>query len=259
MREKGDTHGVCIAFMHPGDVDGNFCNSLILTLLEDSRGKGRITKFGCVLGMESSPRIAAGRNSLVEQFLDYRSKVQVPPEWLIFIDADMVWEPEMFDRFFSFLEKHDKVKVLGGLCFAGGRSAEMYPTLYQLVSKDPVRIRKLLEYPSNRLVKVNATGAAFLAIHHSVLEDMKGKFGVINGKKNPMIWFRDGTSDGHEIGEDIFFCLQAQGAGHDVYVHTGFKVGHIKRYNLNEEYYAAKSGYSAFDASGDDPSLPDPA
>ena len=235
QREKGDHHGFWIATPHPGMVDGQYNDSVVNTLLYDAHNGQRIVKWGAVCTMETSPRIAAARNDMVQGFLD--TDLALPPEWLLFIDSDMKWSAEEFEALASTLEQNPEIKILGGLCFGGGRSARTFPTLYVLVQKDPMVLDRIEDYPDNELVKVSATGAAFVAIHRDVLLDMKEKYGTVNGKPNPMIWFRDGTSDGTEYGEDIWFCLHAAAAGYETYVHTGIKIGHMKRFDLNEAYY----------------------
>lgn len=240
-REKGDTHGAYIAYIHPGEVDGVFCDSLAHTLLKDAQSKGRFTKWGGVIGMETSPRIAAARNDQVREFFRQRERSAIPAEWLIFIDSDMQWTPEDMDKLFEILEADDEdVRIVGGLCFAGGRSSAAYPTLYVLVDKEEMVLDKVVDYPKNKLITVSATGCAFLAIHHTVLETMFEQYKEVNGQVNMMPWFRDGTQNGREYGEDIWFCLAANGAGFKTYVHTGIKIGHRKSFILDEEYYDAK-------------------
>jgi len=240
-RERGDLQGFMLAYLHPGHVDGQFCDSMVNTLLWDANNGQRISKWGGVIAMETSPRIAAARNDVCWQFLDYRERVKdrggPAPEWLVFIDSDMKWTAADFEKLAEVCEDGNEHRIVGGLCFAGGRSSAVFPTLYVLEDVETMRMEKAVDYPDDTLVKVSATGAAFLAIHISVIETMKVQYATVNGKKNPMIWFRDGTADGKEFGEDIWFCMAANGAGFPTYVHTGIKIGHMKRFDLNEQYW----------------------
>ena len=235
QRDKGDTAGIWIATPHPGHVDGHYHDSVVNTLLYDAHNGQRIVKWGCVCTMETSPRIASARNDMVEEFL--KTNLAIPPEWLLFIDSDMRWSADDFELFASTLENEPDIKILGGLCFGGGRGSKAFPTLYILTDAKDTTLDRAEDYPDNEIVKVSATGAAFVAIHRDVLLDMKQAYGEVDGKKNTMIWFRDGTSDGKEYGEDIWFCLTAMGAGYDTFVHTGVKIGHMKRFDLNEAHY----------------------
>ena len=230
-----------VATIHPGQVDGQYADSLTRTLLWDANNGMRITRWGGVIAMETSPRIAAARNDVVRQFRGFRETKPVPPEWLLWIDSDMVWTPEDFEKAMGIVEENDDIKILGGLCFGGGRSARAFPTLY-VVEGEPGNYYSTVpkRYPEDELVEVSATGSAWVLIHHTVFDELYDRLKEVNGKKNTMIWYRDGTQEGQEFGEDIWFCLAAGGAGFPTYVHTGIEIGHMKRFNLNADYYKEK-------------------
>lgn len=168
--------------------------------------------------MTSGPRIASIRNQLTQKFLDHPAR----PEWLWMVDSDMVFE---YQDLLDMLEVADPAErpIIGGLCF-GGR-ATVFPTLYRLV--DPKEnsgnvIQVITDFPDNALVKVDATGAACLLIHRSVLEKVQSMFPA------PHHWFSESVYQGMEFGEDWTFCLRAAQAGFPIHVHTGVRIGHVK-------------------------------
>lgn len=218
--------GLWVAYIHPGSVDGMFHESMMHLMAADAAkgDDGLILKRGGHIGKSSGPRIAAARNDVVRHFLGFRS------DWLLMIDSDMVFTPE---DVYDLVETADAElrPIVGGLCFGGGKSGMMFPTLYRLVDEEnPVQIIK--DYPPDRLCEVDATGAAFLLVHRSVLEKMHQTYG------EPIPWFAEGTLyKGYQFGEDWAFCMRAKQLGYPIYVHTGIRIGHMKSQIMDEDAY----------------------
>jgi len=138
------------------------------------------------------------------------------------------------------------VPILGGLCFAGGRSGRIYPTIFKegVTEEGHIWTEPVDEYPEDALVKVGGTGAACLLMHRSALAAMKRPypdgFGTLaDGRRNPYPWFTEGLigPNGEPYGEDIAFCRKARQLGIPVHVHTSIKLGHMKTFEINEEEY----------------------
>lgn len=188
---------------------------------------------GGTIFVESGPRIAETRTQIVHAFLASESFTQA--QWLVMVDSDMVFT---HDDLHDLLERADAVErpILGGLCFAGRSTETMYPTLYKAYrpfQDAPLDITKLRDYPEDQLVEVDATGAAFLAVHRSVFTKMADAF------PGAYPWFVEGHVDkfGRPFGEDVSFCLRARSLGIPIHVDTRIKVGHVKTTILNEEAY----------------------
>ena len=244
---KAKPQGVVIAGPNPGVVDGHFFASVSGLLIHDAANRQAITRLGGAMWLESSPRIYAARCDLVRTFLDETENWPEPPQWLLFIDADMTFEPTVVDQMLDTIERHkDKdIKILGGLCFAGGRGQGAYPTLVVVDDaanwdpSQPMSLGRAYDYPKDTLVKVNATGGAFLMIHRDVLEAMEKKFDTFQGHPNPYPWFREYEQNGQQFGEDIFFGVAAGSIGYSTWVDTAVKIGHRKTYTLDEQSYEA--------------------
>jgi len=115
----------------------------------------------------------------------------------------------------------------------------MFPTIYRFtedehgLGTDIVR-----DYPKDEVIKVAATGAAFLLVHKSVFGEMRKAFGTLpNGQPNPYPWFVESSNGGRPFGEDISFCVRCNGLGIPIYIDTSIKVGHIKNIELTEARY----------------------
>lgn len=210
-----------LAYCHPGTVSGDFAASLTRALLTDRQRNGRIQS---VVNMESGPLIASARNQMVAHFLE-----NTDSEWLLMLDADMVFQGDTLDRLIEAAEEKD-AKVVGGLCFSG-RGGRVSPTMYRIVSKGdattPGQIATFEEWPQNAVVPVDATGAACLLMHRSILEQMAAGWPGVSP------WFFTSVHGVTEYGEDFGFCIRVHLLGHKVYVHTGVEVGHVKKHIID--------------------------
>jgi hypothetical protein len=219
---------IVLAWLHPGNVAGAFMDSVL-----DVQVNGHLAGY---IGLESSPRIAEARCELIDLFL-----ARFPDEeWLMMVDSDMTFNSDDIERML-YVADADNKPVIGGLCFAGGRGTEIYPTIYQFTEDG---LEPQTDYPANQVISAEATGAAFLLIHRGVLLHMAQPwpygFGTGEDGKtpNPFPWFAEGLSiKGASIGEDIAFCLKLKQLKIPLHIHTGCKIGHIKTQILTEELY----------------------
>lgn len=230
-----------MAWLHPGQVTGAFCGSVADTLLYDGAHKGTIIKYGGILHQNCGPRIHAGRCDAVRAYLNVPSIKRA--KWFLMIDSDMKFKPT---DVYQILESADAAErpIVGGLCFAGGRGEDLFPTIYNLEREDDGTLytQPIMDYPKDSMVKVGATGAAFLLIHQWVLREMEAKFAKLpSGAPNPYPWFTEGVDrKGRPFGEDVGFCVNAQAVGAPIHVNTAVKIGHTKSYELTEELWDEK-------------------
>lgn len=236
--EPLDKGGIVIAWCYNQKfgVDGVFMESVLGSMLYDAQmHRGMNVHRGGYTSMSSSPRIAEARSQIVHEFLT--NPVLAKAEWLWMVDTDMAWNESAYQLMLETIDR-DKVPILGGMCYAGGHS-KMVPTLYVLQNEDG-EITSIEDVPENQLVKVDATGAAFLCVHRNVLVKMGAAFGQqANGAINPYPWFVESMTNkkGEPYGEDMAFCLRANHLGIPVHVHTGIEVDHMKGYALNTASY----------------------
>lgn len=259
MSDKPRPHpkvSVCVSTLSAGEVKHmtfSSWNDMMRYDLLGSSGKNGCQHLvaGGSIELLSGPRVAEGRSQIIDAFLKLNDNIQ----WLLMIDSDMTFDGDALCQLLGHAyggrinEKVDRpdIHVIGGLCFAGGRT-KMFPTIYEADTRtaadgnDQVVPNPVVDYPRNKLVKVLATGAAFLLVHRDVFRAMqqphpKGFGTDAKGQPNPYPWFVEGTSRGVQFGEDIAFCMRANALGFGVYVHTGVKIGHLKTIELNEELW----------------------
>lgn len=215
--------GLVIGFIHPGQMSAYFTTSLLATVLVDQNGPRRLVGM---LQEWSSANVSASRNSIVRQFLDG------PGEWLLFIDADMAWEPHDIDTIMAAADPQN-APIVGGLCFglAGG---SLFPTIYGVGEDEhgDTRIMRGCAYQPDAMTHVAATGAAFLLVHRTVYDKVRA-----DAYNATFPWFQETEDRGQPVGEDVTFCLRAARSGFPVHVHTGVRIGHHKSQVLTEPLF----------------------
>lgn len=219
-------------------------------LLQYDASRGRhLSEGGGRIMMSSGPRIAEARSQIVDTFFNDPQLTEA--SWLLMIDSDMEFQPNLLEELLKFADAKER-PIVGGLCFAGGRDHDPYPTIYKEVmvagedGKEFPAIEPIRDYPPDTLCKVGATGAACLLVHRQVFVAMshdypKGFGTQPDGRKNPYPWFAEGhvAPNGEPIGEDIIFCRRAAQLQIPIHVHTGIRLGHVKSYVLDERWFQA--------------------
>lgn len=213
------TGGIVIGYLSGGE-----------TRIEFTRSIGAVTAHSIgnnlplvgALPHISGPRIAAGRNHLVESFL------ASPGDWLFMVDDDMSFDGDVLEKFLK-VAHPEKRPIVGGLAFATGRDG-MFPTLFRVHPEAQVPVR-ITVWPMDEVVEVDATGAACLFVHRSVFEKMATVY------DKPWQWFQETSLQGNTVGEDMTFCLRARSLGFPIYVDTSIKFGHVKSRIIDEDEF----------------------
>ena len=215
--------GLVIGFIHPGTMSAYFTTSLVASLLVDQNGPRRLVGM---LQEWSSANVSGSRNSIVRQFLDG------PGDWLLFVDADMAWEPGDIDVILSAADP-ETAPIVGGLCF-GLAHGSVFPTIYGVGTDEhgDQRLMRGCLYEPDTVMQVAATGAAFLLVHRSVYAKVRD-----DGYNQTFPWFQETEDRGQPVGEDVTFCLRAARSGFPVPVHTGVRIGHHKSQVLTEALF----------------------
>lgn len=256
---------VVVGYVHPQDVGAAFHDSMMNMQAydmaqghhrmfrnhTDEYGGGRIARY-------SSANISNARNWVVKTFLE-KSRA----DWLLFLDADMTFEPTLLEDILTNASV-TRAPVVGGLCF-GVDEGQLFPTLYGVAEgwegEAGIHTIRYDEYPPNAMFQVAATGAACLLIHRTVLEKVRDAQHAHGNTAYE--WFQETTFNGYPCGEDVTFCHRVNALGIPVHVDTGVKLGHVKTYTLTEDMYREQRHWAATQtppavdpsqsAAGDDP------
>ena len=155
-------------------------------------------------------------------------------DWILFIDSDMVWQPEATRVLVETRAKFN-LDMVGGLCFQRGDPYQ--PTMYKMAADDNHGYTFLERWPADAAVEVDATGMAFCLIHKRVFDRilMKANAGPFEDFKDrkglrPAPFFRWEE----EYGEDFLFCREAKASGSKIFVDTSVKIGHVGEQIITE-------------------------
>lgn len=224
---------VTVAYLHPADVAHSWHESLTNLVGYDLGNQQRVIRGGWLAMKCGAGGLDRARSLTVERFLRERDA-----EWLLWLDADMGFAPDVVERL---LEAADPVErpIVGALCFAlketapdgmGGYRTEPRPTIFDWVHDgEKVGFQGRTTYPVNQVIRCDGTGSACVLIHRTVLEKIGAEAGPVwyDRLRNP--------STGDLIGEDLSFCVRAGGLGIPVHVHTGVRTTHQKTVWLGEQ------------------------
>lgn len=216
---------VTISWPDPGQVDGQFCASL-LTLMAQ-----RYKRIDGILRVEGG-LLSRQRNEIVKHFLD-----DTRAAWLLMIDSDEQLPVEAFDKLTQAADV-DERPVVGGLYFGtwpGGLIPQPVPHLYR--QGDGVAMVPVIDYPPDQLIDVDAVGTGAILIHRRVLEAIREKADDHEGRD--WCWFRDLPVGGRWLGEDLYFCRRIRALGFPIVAHTGAILQHRRRYWLDERQFEA--------------------
>lgn len=208
------------AWCDSGAVRGEFTWSLFSTAI---RSRDR---FIAGSRIRSGPRIARSRNKNVEAFLTSEA------EWFWSIDSDMVWHPEALEQLLDVAHYKDR-PIVAGWCYAEYQDGRIRPTLYRVTEdRGIVSVEMPTDFGYDKLVAVDATGAAFMLIHRSVFEAIEKAH-----EGGPHVWYQETSYLEQDVGEDITFCLRARAAGFPILVDPRIQVGHVKYDVITHDIY----------------------
>ena len=218
---KKPESSVAIGYVHPDTVSSYWHASLIQLLqVEWSR-------VPTIISVMSGPKIDSARNNVMRKWL-----TETTATHLLMVDTDMILPPDLIEVLLA----ADK-DIVGGLCFTGNGPSltKLAPTIKVIRPDDDDKpgIEILWDYPTDALVKCDATGAACMLIKREVAE----KVWEARGEDHPLPWFAHGVHNGVEIGEDVAFCLTAGRIGYEERVDTGLVIPHVKARFLTEVEY----------------------
>lgn len=135
----------------------------------------------------------------------YRIAREVKAEALLFIDSDMEFQPDLYERLLAV-----DADIVCGLFWT--KRIPSFPTVMRKVKMPDGSDSLTNIVPDGKIVEIDACGMAATLIRKSVLQS----------EKMPDPAFRHLGS----IGEDYFFCLHARDCGFTIKCDTSVKVAH---------------------------------
>lgn len=150
--------------------------------------------------------------------------VQNEAEFMLWLDSDIIFEPDLLDRMFDSLGDKD---FITGLYF--NRRPPYKPTIFSEAGYSegegnlviPVA-EHFFDYPKDRLFQIDACGFGCVLMKTKMFSEIFDKKGL---PFSPILGF----------GEDISFCIRAKELGYELWCDPAIKVGHITQTTVTEE------------------------
>jgi len=174
---------------------------------------GMFGRYPCKYAMFSSSKVHhIARNTILRNFLNSDMN------YLLFIDADSIFEPEGLARAYKLIQRPE-VDIVTGIYFT--KNTPHLPVIKRLDMK--AGCYNIITKWGNDPFEVDGCGLGFSLIPKYVIEKMK----------TPYCDWKGGFS------EDLYFCLQAKAhCGFKIWADPGIKIGHISKTTITSMHWA---------------------
>lgn len=182
-----------------------------------------VPEYMWALGISDTVNVASSRNILVEQFLD------TPAEYLVFIDQDMVFEPDDLRELMRAIEDNPEAGAVSG--FYIKRDGSLSPLCVWVEDDNPRQVidtvenLRLLVENRGKLVEADLIPTGFMVIRREAIEALDDPWFSINfvGKN---MWSSDSE-----------FCHKIRESGWKTYCHLGLEIGHLGMFEWKPKHF----------------------
>ena len=169
--------------------------------------------------------VGRNRNVITRNFLKGGNE-----EYLLMIDTDIEFQPELLDRMLIAAQGRDIVAANVRL---GQHTNAGYEELGELY-------RPMETLPEGEIIPVDAAATAVMMIHRRVFEKISELGGPCWFVAMPIPMDVAGEPEWEELGEDLAFCKRAKAAGFQTHLVRGLGIRHHKSAALEEQTMGAR-------------------
>ena len=206
-----------------GMVDGKFAEGIMYTTVTAPTHKMAINNAIRVQGNQ----IGRQRQALLDMWYD-----NVKTEWLLWVDSDIHVTAETLKKIWDTADK-EKRPVVSGTYFISkqldGSLMIPFPALFNDLSE--FAIEYVHPLPVDEVVRCDSAGMGLVIMHRSIISKLREKY-----PNQSLFAEQEGIEDKY-IGEDVVFFRKLKAAGIPLHAHTGAIATHVKRFQLNVDYY----------------------
>lgn len=210
---------VFLAVCNPGQVPSEFAWSMLRMLEHDRVGESAPRHLHTFSTYRWGPNVGQCRDYHVADLFDTNA------HWLLQIDADMEFPPDLVDRLLAIADPVAR-PVVGGVYLADGG--------WPLAFKRSENFYHPMEIPETgldlgvpeRVFPVDGLGAGCLLVHFSVLAAIHRKWP--RQYRFTPCFAEVELPNGQVLGEDLSFCWRVTELGLPVYGILGLGLGHVK-------------------------------
>lgn len=170
----------------------------------------------CTVSFLMGSLIYDSRNKLAGYALEMEA------DYILWLDSDMVFQPDTLERMMDTLNKHPHIDILSGLYFR--RTTPFTPVLFNKLERDGETLvfEDVKEVP-NDLFEVAGCGFGCVLMKTDCLFDIG------------MNWFTPFV----DAGEDCAFCMRAREKGYKIYCDPNISLGHMGYAPITKDFYLA--------------------
>lgn len=170
----------------------------------------------CAVTFEIGSLIYTSRNNLARRALEWDA------DYVLWLDSDMVFEPDLLERLMADLEDYD-ADMVSGLYFR--RIIPYTPVLFDRldISGEITYWTEFKKIPDD-VFEVGGCGFGCVLMKTDVIYDVFGKY------QNCFAPFGN-------TGEDLAFCWRARECGHRILCDPNVACGHVGNVVISREFY----------------------
>lgn len=174
----------------------------------------------CAVAFQVGSLVYESRNDLAKY------AVQSEADYVLWLDTDMMFEPELLEKMMATLQEHD-LDILTGIYYR--RRHPFSPVLMKKLSiaeNNFCEYENFNAYPEDGIFEVEGIGFGCVLMKSDVLMDIKATYND---------WF----SPFGRVGEDLSFCWRARQTGHKIFADPSIQLGHCGQQIITKEFYEA--------------------
>ena len=174
----------------------------------------------CAVAFQVGSLVYESRNDLAKY------AVQSEADYVLWLDSDMMFEPELLEKMMATLQEKD-LDILSGIYYR--RRHPFSPVLMKKLSiaeNNFCEYENFNAYPEDGIFEVEGIGFGCVLMKSDVLMDIKATYND---------WF----SPFGRVGEDLSFCWRARQTGHRIYADPSIQLGHCGQQIITKEFYEA--------------------
>ena len=219
MINKEDS--IAIGWCDNGLTEGRFSHGLAETALHGRMNGMNITH---ILRVEGN-QLPRQRQGLFNLWAD-----TAKTDWLLWVDSDIVLTLELLTKLLIAADKESK-PIVSGVYFIDQSNTFKTPIPVIFYDHGEHDIKPIHPLPYNKVIKVDICGMGLMLMHKTVIEKLRTRI------DEHSFFTEIGKSDGSFIGEDVTFCRNLKKANVDIFTDTSAIATHIKKVNIDEEFY----------------------
>lgn len=169
----------------------------------------------CLVGFQISSLVYTARNKLAQQ------AVSTGSDFVLWLDSDMVFKPDLLQRFMKHME-NPEIDMVSGLYFR--RSAPYTPVLFNKLEITDERCdTSEFETIPDTVFEVGGCGFGGVLMRTSVIINVAARFGEMFAPING-------------VGEDLSFCWRARQCGTKILCDPSIELGHVGHSIITREF-----------------------